>query len=195
MLASTPSPKRIFCACLLISDLCPRSCILGRNLRRLTGPETPAAMVFHECVGKTKLGIEWLATGNSFGVSNSGHDRGSVVHPYFHLVVLEDLIFRVVFPRFCKIVRARRDLSFGICQGVILHHTLFDAGGVTVLVAKGELAFHAQNVILVAGPKGNKGKDEQGQNEKNVFHDEEDFAAPSSRKSERGFVLALPDNR
>jgi len=60
-----------------------------------------------------------------------------------------------MFPRFFDIIGPRGDFSLGICQGVILHHTLFDAGGVTVLVAKGELAFRAQNVVFIAGPERN----------------------------------------
>jgi len=164
--------------------------LLGRDLYRLTGPETPAAVIFHECVGEAKFGIERLAAGYSFGVSDADHDSGVAMHSYLHVVILEDVVFRIVFPRFRHIAGARGDLSLGICQGVILHHTLLDAGGVTVLVAKGELTFRTQHVILIASPEGNEWKDEQGQNEKDVFHGEEDFAALSSRKSERGFVLA-----
>ena len=132
---------------------------LGRDLHRLTGPETPAAMIFYKRVGETKFGIERLAAGYSFGVSDADHDSGSVVHPYFHVVILEDVVFRIVFPRFRHIVGARGDLSLGICQCIILHHTLLDAGGVTVPVAKGEFTFRTQNVILIASQKGNERKE------------------------------------
>jgi len=33
----------------------------GRDLYRLTGPKTPTAVIFHECVGEAKFGIKWLA--------------------------------------------------------------------------------------------------------------------------------------
>jgi len=92
-------------------------------------------------------------------MSDADHDSGSVVHPYLHVMILEDVVFRIVFPRFRHIVGARGDLSLGICQCIILHHTLLDAGGVTVPVAKGEFTFRTQNVILIASQKGNERKE------------------------------------
>ena len=50
--------------------------------------------------------------------------------------------------------------------------------------------FRAQNIIFIASPEGNERKDEHCQNEKDVFHGEEDFAVLSSCKSGREFMLA-----
>jgi hypothetical protein len=41
--------------------LCVLFSVLGRDLHRLTGPETPVAMIFYKRVGETKFGIEPLA--------------------------------------------------------------------------------------------------------------------------------------
>jgi len=118
-------------------------------------------VIFHKRVGKAKFGVERLHAGNSFGVSDASHDSGVAAHPYFHVVILENLVLWILFLRFRKIVSARRDLSLGICQRVIVHHTLFDTGGITVLIAESEFTFRAQNVIFIASPEGNEREDEQ----------------------------------
>lgn len=83
------------------------------------------------------------------------------VHPHLHVMILENLVFRIFFPRFRQIIGTRGDLSLGICQCVILHQTLFDAGGVTVLIAEREFAFRAQDVIFIASLEGNEREDGQ----------------------------------
>ena len=51
----------------------------GRDLHRLAAPETPPTVIFHEGVSEAKLGVEGLATGNSFCVGDAGHDSGIAV--------------------------------------------------------------------------------------------------------------------
>jgi hypothetical protein len=48
-------------------------------------------------------------------VSDAGHNSGSAMYPYLHVVILKDLVFWIVFRRFRKIVGARSDLSLRIC--------------------------------------------------------------------------------
>jgi len=43
----------------------------------MAGEQTPAAAVFHECIGKLKLEIEQFAAGDSFCVRVPRDDRAS----------------------------------------------------------------------------------------------------------------------
>ena len=122
----------------------------GRDLHRLAGKETPATAIFHKGISEAKLGVEGLAAGNPFCVGDAGHDSGIAVYPRLHVVVLKNLVFRIAFFRFGEIIGPRAYLSPGVDQDVILHHALFDAGGIAVLVAEREFVFRAQNIIFIS---------------------------------------------
>jgi hypothetical protein len=62
----------------------------------MAGEQTPAAAVFHECIGKLKLEIEWFPARDSFCVRLPGDDRGVAMDAYFHVVILENLVFRII---------------------------------------------------------------------------------------------------
>lgn len=62
----------------------------------MAGEQTPAAAVFHECIGKLKLEIEPFAAGDSFCVRLPRDDRGIAMDAHFHVVILEDFVFRIV---------------------------------------------------------------------------------------------------
>ena len=68
----------------------------------------------------------------------------------FNVVVLKNLVFRIAFFRFGEIIDPCAYLSPGVDQDVILHHGLFDAGGIAVLVAEREFVFRAQNIIFIS---------------------------------------------
>ena len=108
-------------------------------------------MIFYEGVSEAKLGVEGLAAGNSFCLGDPGHDSGIAMYPRLHVVVLKNLVFRIAFFRFGEIIGPRAYLSPGVDQDVILHHALFDACDIAVLVAEREFVFRAQNLIFISG--------------------------------------------
>ena len=64
-------------------------------------------MIFYKRIGKTKFSVERLPARNSFGVSDAGHDSGSIAYQYLHVVILKDLVFRIAFLRFRQIISPR----------------------------------------------------------------------------------------
>jgi len=76
----------------------------------MTGEQTPARPVFDEGVGKLKLQIERCPAGNSFCVRLPRGNCGIAMDAHFHVVILEDFVFGIVF--LC--------LSNIVDQGVIL---------------------------------------------------------------------------
>ena len=76
----------------------------------MASEQAPVAAVFHECIGKLKLEIERFAAGDSFRVRLPGHNRGATVDAHFHVVILEDFVFRIVVLCLGKVVSSRGDV-------------------------------------------------------------------------------------
>ena len=109
--------------------------------------QAPAATVFHECVGKLKLEIEWFVAGDSLCVRPAGDDCSVTMDAHFHVVILEDFVFGIVFSGFIKIVGTGGNFAHGIGERVIFHHALFNAVRVTLEICGGKVAFCPENCI------------------------------------------------
>ena len=77
----------------------------------MAGEQTPAPAVFHECIGKLKLEIERFPAGDSFCVRLTRDDRGVTMEAHFHVVILEDFVFGIVFPSLTNVVGTRGDFA------------------------------------------------------------------------------------
>ena len=101
----------------------------------MAGKQAPPSAVFHECIRELEQRIERFATGDSFCVRFASDDCGVAMNARLHVVILEDLVFRIVFLRLGNIVGARGNFAGRASQGVILHHALRDAVGVAPLIS------------------------------------------------------------
>ena len=63
----------------------------------MAGEQTPAPAVFDEGVGKLKLEIERFPARDSFGVRLPRDNGGVAMDAHFHVVILEDFVFGIVF--------------------------------------------------------------------------------------------------
>ena len=109
--------------------------------------QAPAATVFHECVGKLKLEIEWFVAGDSLCVRPAGDDCGVTMDAHFHIVILEDFVFWIVFSGFIKIVGTGGNFDHGIGERVIFLHALFNAVPIALEICGGKVAFRLENCV------------------------------------------------
>lgn len=77
----------------------------------MASQQPPAAAVFHQRIGKLKLEIKRFATGDSFCVRLPGHNCGVAMEAHFHVVILEDFVFRIVFPGLANVVSSSGDFA------------------------------------------------------------------------------------
>ena len=78
----------------------------------MAGKQAPPSAVFHECIRELEQRIERFATGDSFCVRFASDDCGIAMNARLHLVILEDLVFRIVF--FASAISSERVLTLPV---------------------------------------------------------------------------------
>ena len=72
----------------------------------MAGEQTPPPAVFGECAGESRLKIERCPAGDSFCVCLPRDNCGVAVDAHFHVAILNDFVFGIIFLCFTNIVDA-----------------------------------------------------------------------------------------